>query len=348
MLKTITSRAPTRIDLAGGTLDLWPIYLMVPEAKTINLSIDLIAETTLTPRPDSRITLRSRDQNQEITVPLSELNTYAPHPQLELHTKLLNHIFSAHPPETGFTLETFAQSPSGAGLGGSSTLSISLLGALETFRDGLTETPVNERLTKIARDVESTVIKVPAGLQDYYGALYGGLQVLTWGVAQHNHERLLDPIREFVAKDLILFYSGKSRNSGINNWSVYKSYLDQDHKMIECLHEIASATKQVEEALRSLDTKKLSLAIQAEWRARKRLALGITTDEIDQALALAATKGALAGKVCGAGGGGCFFVYAPELDQSAKQVLVSEVIAIEGIRHLPFHSTEKGLEVSTT
>lgn len=345
-MKTIRSLAPTRIDLAGGTLDLWPIYLMVPQAKTINLSIDLFAETLLTPHVERTIRFKTVDQDQEVTVSLDEIENFKPSPQLELHTKLLRHVFKDRKPPSGFTLQTKALSPAGAGLGGSSTLSISLLGALETFRDQLTEAPVDERLTKIARDVESTVIKVPAGLQDYYGALFGGLQVLQWGVASHSHGRMPDDIREFVAKDLVLFYSGKSRNSGINNWSVFKSYIDQDSKMIESLHAIALATDHLQHALEKKDSRLVSLAIQNEWSARKTLSNGITTPEIDQALKLASEMGNSVGKICGAGGGGCFFVFAPELDAHEKQKLMQKISAIDGIRHLPFHSTKLGLEVT--
>ena len=51
--------------------------------------------------------------------------------------------------------------------------------------------------------------------------------------------------------------------------------------------------------------------IAVEWENRKRLAPGVTTPEIDDLLRGAAAAGATAGKVCGAGGGGCLFCYGP-------------------------------------
>ena len=59
----ITKRSPTRIDLAGGTLDCWPLYLLIDGCVTINLSVSIFTEASIEPRADSKVDVRMRDQD---------------------------------------------------------------------------------------------------------------------------------------------------------------------------------------------------------------------------------------------------------------------------------------------
>jgi D-glycero-alpha-D-manno-heptose-7-phosphate kinase len=355
----IDSKAPTRVDLAGGTLDLWPLYLFFESPLTINLGIDLWASTRLeavTSGSDCAV-LRAEDQKAELKlgwdVLLSDQPLNVP-PQLELHAKLLRFFArkKATPPKGTLTLSTSAKSPAGAGLGGSSTLSVSIVGALSTWaRDG--EVPQTategEHFIEIVRDIETTVIKVPAGVQDYYGAMFGGLQALHWGAGSHKRESLPESTLKELEKRLLLFYSGQSRNSGINNWALFKAFIDKDQATAEKFAAIHSATHGLHKALLAQDWHAVGSAIAAEWRARRTLAPGITTDTMDRAFESAMKLGATAGKVCGAGGGGCFFVYLPESSDTpagagAREQIRSAIEAL-GIRSLPFKAVPKGLEV---
>src|SRR5579872_5914521 len=65
----ISSKAPCRVDLAGGTLDIWPLYLYHSNAVTLNFAVNRFATCTLETRPDSKIVLRSRDLDGEETFP---------------------------------------------------------------------------------------------------------------------------------------------------------------------------------------------------------------------------------------------------------------------------------------
>ena len=62
----IDSSAPTRIDLAGGTYDIWPLYLFHDDAQTINVALSLRAHCTLTARHDGRVRLISEDTNEQV------------------------------------------------------------------------------------------------------------------------------------------------------------------------------------------------------------------------------------------------------------------------------------------
>lgn len=342
------SKAPTRIDLAGGTLDIWPIYLFLRDALTVNLGIDLFAEATLEENPAGLdgILLRSEDQGAELRLKWADLPTASAPPQLELHLKLLRWFARDGKPSGGLSLSTRARSPAGAGLGGSSTLSIAMIGALASWREGHAlkfTRPEGDRFIEIVRDVETTVIQVPAGMQDYYGAMYGGLQTLSWQPGVHGREALPAATLQDLEKRLLLYYSGQSRNSGINNWLLFKNFVDRDADVRARFEKINEATHALRAALFARDWAGVTRAIAAEWSVRRQLAAGITTPEIDRAFELAGQAARGAGKICGAGGGGCFFYYCEDPTQRAR---VSQALAeVPGLRPLPFQAVPHGLQV---
>jgi D-glycero-alpha-D-manno-heptose-7-phosphate kinase len=374
--KIIHSKAPTRIDLAGGTLDIWPLYLFLKDPVTLNLGIDLFAEAKIelsssqgSGQNAGRIRLKSEDQNSELEFTWNDLKQKTisnPPRSLELHFKLLKYFYekkglanqNTHlENSTDFTLSTRANSPAGAGLGGSSTLSIAMIGALSAWAENSTPEnsfnplPIGERLIEIVRDIETTVIQVPAGLQDYYAAMFGGLQCLRWGAGAHQRDVLSNELIPELQDRLLLFYSGQPRNSGINNWALFKGFIDNQDHIQSRFAEISQATQQLEKALRARNWVEAGQAIQAEWAIRKTLAPGISTPEMDRAFSEASKLAPVSGKVCGAGGGGCFFVYLPVDSTSERAELktrIQELFTAQGIRPLPFQGVPRGLEVRVT
>lgn len=365
MVTKIHSRAPTRIDLAGGTVDLWPLYLFLKQPVTVNLGIDLYAEAEIEisdSTADSKpITLRSDDQNLELALTWDELEKEIPVPgSLILHYKLLKYFYEKKTQQSGFQLgsqirlTTRAKSPAGAGLGGSSTLSIAMIGALAawasspTFRTLSTEEE-GESFIEIVRDVETTVIQVPAGLQDYYGAMYGGLQSLNWNPGIHHRKKLNPDLISELESRLLLFYSGQSRNSGINNWILFKNFIDQKEEVRKKFQEITDATHRLEKALETRNWSRAGEAIAEEWTVRKTLAAGISTPEIDAVFSSAQEiVPGLSGKVCGAGGGGCFFLYLPTEDPKTRleqKQAIRKAVSHTGVRPLDFRGVPHGLEV---
>jgi D-glycero-alpha-D-manno-heptose-7-phosphate kinase len=350
----IHSKAPTRIDLAGGTLDLWPLYLFLERPTTINLGIDLFAEVWLEEREaqgSASVLLKSEDQGKELKLLWKDIGTTQAPPQLELHLKLLRLIASRHQaqPRGALTITTKAGSPAGAGLGGSSTLSVALVGALTAWARGGHEPDIQREgtaLLDIVRDVETTVIQVPAGVQDYYGAMFGGIQSLRWGAGVHEREWLKPESIDLISgleSRIALFYSGQSRNSGINNWALFKAFIDKESQVRERFAAINQAARELESALRAGNWRAAGEAIRAEWKTRHTLAAGISTPEIDRAFETARKIAPEAsGKVCGAGGGGCFFIYSPDPADKPK---IENALGDEGLRALPYRASPRGLEV---
>lgn len=327
----IEATASTRIDLAGGTIDLWPLYLFLNGGVTINVAISLRASAAIEALPGSRVEIVSLDQ--QVTVTADDLHTLAAN-RLPLPCRLARYFA----PRGGFRLQTEARVPAGSGLGGSSTLAIAVCGALNEFAGrGYSR----EELIGISRDVEAQVLQIPTGEQDYYAAAYGGLNAWCFEVNRVRRETYDIPLTE-IQNRMLLFYSGLPRSSGINNWQVFKQYVDGDTATRGALARIHEASLRLHDALKRTDWNDVYEAVTAEWEARKQLAPAITTPDIEEILAFGRDHGCRAGKVCGAGGGGCVFLMMPPELKSK----VADRARYLGFRILDFQCAEEGLAVT--
>lgn len=325
----ISASAPTRIDLAGGTIDIWPLYLFHAGAQTINAAISLRARAWIEARPDERIELVSEDIDKQENLSFDQLPADRTLPLLAK----LAHRFGAH----GIRLTTRGESPAGAGIAGSSALNVAVCGALAAYTQ---QDMAGEALLDIARDVEAQVIKVPTGVQDYRPALYGGIAAVELHAGQPRRVALdVDP-RE-LERRIVLCYTGEPRNSGTNNWEITKRHIDGDQHVFDCFERIRDTAAAMREAITKDDWDATALALATEWENRKRLAPGVTTPAIDSLIARATAAGAKAAKVCGAGGGGCLFCLAAPADLSD----VREALAEGGARILDFRIETTGLDV---
>ena len=293
----IESSAPTRADLAGGTVDIWPLYLFHSGAMTVNFALSLRAHVRIETRDDDRLILESRDRGIRFESTLNRIDELAREESLELVSKMV-HFFQ---PEMGFHLVAHSEAPAGAGISGSSALAIALIGALNKL--------VGDRYDKrqfigIAANIETTVIKVPAGLQDYYPAFYGSTSCIHLDPDGVDREHLAIDERE-IERRFVICYTGEPRHSGINNWEVFKRHIDRDQEVFAIFERIRDAAVQMRAALLANDWNAVAETMRTAYPNRKRLAPGITTPHMDRLVEKALANGAEAAKVCGAGGGGC-------------------------------------------
>ncbi len=327
----IQARTPTRIDLAGGTLDLWPISLLEEGARTVNVAIDLEATARVVSRDDSVIRVQSRDQGLEESY--GSLAGARTDGRLGFMVRLLRQL----PPPSGIDLVTECAAPAGSGLGGSSALGIAVGAALARFRG---EDLAPESLLGLVQAVETQVLRVPTGVQDYYPALLGGALTLHYSVRGTRAEVIpadLDRLQE----RLVLCFSGVSRSSGVSNWDMLKRYLDGDAAVVKGIGRVASATRRMEAALRVTDVDEAAAALAEEWEARKTLSEKVSNREIEAQMKAALRAGALAGKVCGAGGGGCILF----LTRPGRREEVARALEARGGKVLPARLTRQGLRV---
>ena len=324
----IKSSAPTRIDLAGGTLDIWPLHLFFGNPPTLNAAIDLYATVEINPRKDKRIVLRSQDLKLESS--FSSVNALPNNHPLEL----LIRTVKFYAPKSGLEITTNCQAPQGSGIGGSSALNIALHGAMNK----LVGKKYNKKeMIEIAKNIETQIIGVPAGCQDYYPAMYGGIRSVKPGFMGIDTETLPVKAKE-LTRHFILCYTGKPRSSGINNWKVTKSALDGDKKVIQHLRTISNCALEMYQLLKKGRINGIAKIFEKEWEARKQLAPTISTPAMEKLIRSAIKSGARAAKVCGAGGGGCLaFIVPPQ----KKQFIVNDLKS-KGGKILQFKFVTRG------
>jgi len=325
----IDCSAPTRIDLAGGTYDIWPLYLFHDRAQTINAALSLRASCTLESRDDSRVVLVSEDTHERVEASSARELGFD---RLALLARLA-HVFDA----SGLTLTTRSDSPLGAGIAGSSALNIAVTKALSLWTCRHTS---DEEVLRTAMNVEAQVIAVPTGAQDYRPALYGGVSAVELDAMGVRRVRLDVSGRELGAR-IVVAYTGATRNSGINNWDVMKRRIDGDPEVTAAFDGIRDAAVGMRHALSTQDWDATARHLQAEWRHRVRLAPGVTTPAITALLETAREAGATAGKVCGAGGGGCLFCLVPP----DRKAAVAHALAAAGAQILDCAIDEEGVRV---
>ena len=326
------SSAPTRLDLAGGTLDIWPLYLFHEGAQTLNAAITLRAECTLSTNPGGGLHVVSEDTGQSLTA--EHWSTLTGRDELRLVTGILRFFEAEH-----LTVVTRSASPVGAGLAGSSALNIALCGALAKWQQ---RSYTSEELITLALNLEAQVLGIPTGAQDYRPAMYGGLASVELRPTGVRRQPLaLDP-RELEER-IVLAHTGESRDSGINNWEITKRHLDGNQQVVDLFGQIRDVAIVMRQALESQDWPEVGRQLATEWALRKQLAPGVSTPKIDMLVARGLAAGASAAKVCGAGGGGCILLLA---DPSTTPA-IRETLSAAGAQVLDVRIDQDGLRFRT-
>jgi len=297
MTKSFEATAPARIDLAGGTLDLWPLYVLHPGSVTVNVAIDL--------RARCRVGLRER--GFRVTVPglgyervVHKASELLADPRAALAGALLEGLAITEPRD----IELSSDVPYSSGLGGSSALTVAMAAALAASVGRDFGGPGE---VELVRDVETRVLGKPAGVQDYYPPLSGGLHNLRFFPGRIEAERRdLDPAAWL--QHLTLYDTGASHSSGMNNWEIFRSRLEGDLGVAARLDDVRAAAREMAEAAEVEDFRAMGGALKREWEARRRLAPVVSSPRIEDVVSTALDAGAWGAKACGAGGGGCVVI----------------------------------------
>ncbi|MCX7597786.1 MAG: hypothetical protein N2512_02815 [Armatimonadetes bacterium] len=317
MRTRIVSTAPSRIDLAGGTLDIYPIYLMEGDAYTVNAAITLGSRVVVETEACQGVRVVSEDLGEEVAAPSAQglpLNG-----QLDLLIRAVQYY--GVPDGTVITARNLP--PPGSGLGASSSLLIAVVSALCELH-GLH--PDVKELVDIAFDLETQNLCYPAGKQDYYAAACGGINAIWFGPGGPRLERLgpgADLAKALKARTLLV-YTGKSRASACVNWDMLRNYVEDRGDSRARIRRIREVAFEMKRALQEHDIDEVARLLGEEWEARRGLADTVTNEESERIMAAAMGAGATACKFCGAGGGGCMVIMAapdrlPAVAEAATQ-----------------------------
>lgn len=307
MNNSIICKSPTRVDLAGGTLDMWPLYSFVGSATTINVAIDIWTSAEFKLRTDSKLIFRSPDLKKEWEfAELTEFLT-SQDPSISFYQIIFSHFKDELLKlNSGFELTTTSQSPIGGGLGGSSSMTISILKAIYQLLK--LPLPQVHDIVYLAHNIEAEMLRTPTGTQDYYPAVTGGLSYIEYS-ASRVEQKILSLDNTPFADHFLLVYTGRSHHSGLNNFEVLKAAVNGDAQVISALKTIKSISDELREAIENKAWSLIPDIFRREYHARIQLTPAFTSPEIEKLSEICLAAGALAVKICGAGGGGCVLVW---------------------------------------
>ena len=326
--------APNRVDLAGGTTDIYPLYLFMDGGCTVNVAVDVFSKVRVETRGGEGLRITSEDLAQTVEVGGPDQL------QLDGPLGLIGRAVRFLAPSQALQINTRNDAPAGSGLGASSALLCALLAALMKLKN---QEYTPDKLVELAASVETAAIEVPTGKQDHIAAVYGGLSIIHFGYGGYELTTLRDesciaPLEEM----LVLSYTGQGRFSGMNNWEITKKFIDKDRGVRDKLIQIRDIAREVAHAVGEKSWSDLPDLVRREWNARKTLAPGVSTPRIEAMMDVARSAGGLANKVCGAGGGGCMMT----LVSPGNRSKVVEALSAFGARVMDVHVAREGLTVN--
>lgn len=324
-LASIEIKAPCRVDLGGGTLDIWPIHTLIGGGRTVNAAISLCQRVEIRPCLPGQPVLRVVSREREARLQLDSWDAPASG-ELALFAEAVRSL----PPPFPCVVETHGAVPKGSGLGGSSALLIALLRGLLFVRN---EAMSPQALVELVHNLEARAIGVPTGIQDYLAALGGGFRSVAFDDFGWR-DVPCHPSAAFRARldaALCLFYAGEPHFSAVPNWLMLRAAIDEAERCLPLFRKVSAAAELAWQALNSEDLAALARAFDLDWEGRRHLAEGVSTENLERQIAAARKAGALGIKVCGAGGGGTFLAVC---ERDTRAQVIASVRAVGGV-HLP-------------
>jgi D-glycero-alpha-D-manno-heptose-7-phosphate kinase len=284
-MRTVTARAPTRIDFGGGWTDV-PPFCDERGGRVCNLAIDRYATVTLMAAPTAA----------------SDVRAAADSPLAQAATRRIG--------VRGVRSTLRSDFPTGAGLGGSSAVGVAMVAALRAWQGQSTTDLLG--IVNDSRAVEIEDLGIAGGWQDHYAAAFGGALDLTFGPhASTQRIPLTASTRRAIEAQCLVVYTGQSRISGDTITAVLDAYARQDSAVTSALLRMQALAADMAHALAAGDLDALGDAVHEHWVHQRALHPAITTAQIDAIVDAAARQGARGCKALGASGGGCVVVIAP-------------------------------------
>lgn len=299
----VRARAPLRLGLGGGGTDVSP-FCDDYGGAVLNATIGMYAYATLEPRSDGLLAFETCDRGERVVINAAE--AARPDEGFALHYGVYNRIVQQFRGGEPFpcTLRTHCDAPPGSGLGSSSTLVVAMLVAFQEML-GI---PLGEyELARLAYEIERKDLGMSGGKQDQYAAAFGGVNFMEFLAGDRVIVNPLRIKRRVIAEleaSLVLYFTGVSRASAQIIEEQSDNMRDPDGDAIAAALELKADAVEIKEAALLGDIRRFGEVLNRSWLAKKRMAAKISNSEIDRIYDLAMTKGAFAGKVSGAGGGG--------------------------------------------
>lgn len=337
----VRSKAPLRIGLAGGGTDVSP-YSDIYGGAILNGTIDLYAYASLEPLDSGKIEFCIDGTDKCVTLKSAkELELVE---GFELFIGVYNRVVKQF--NTGalsFRLTSYIEAPQGSGLGTSSTIVVSLLGA---FVEWLKLPLAQYDIAHLAYEIERIDLNMSGGKQDQYAATFGGINYIEF---MANDKVIVNPLHlknEILCElefNLLLYFTATQRMSAAIIDEQVKNVKEKNEKSVEAMHNLKEQAHQMKDSLLRGELNKIGEILHFGWHNKKQMAHSISNKLIDDVYETALKNGASGGKISGAGGGGFMFFFCP----GTTKIKVARAIEGLGGKMQPFKFTQQGLTTWT-
>lgn len=306
----IRSKAPLRLGLAGGGTDVSP-FSDIYGGSILNATTSLYAYCDIIPTNSGEINFYLQDKNKIYSYKSQkELPIDG---EIDLLKAIYNRIIKDFELDAlSFDIHTFVDAPAGSGLGTSSTLVVTIIGAFSEWL-GL---PLGEYdIANLAYSIEREDLNLAGGKQDQYAATFGGFNFMEFfaeGKVIVNPLRVREETLNELSRNIVLYYTETSRNSSDIIQLQQKNVTQKNVQSLEAMHKLKEQAIMMKEALLKNDLDEIGHILNIGWEYKKQMAKGITTKLFEDVYASALKAGAIGGKISGAGGGGYIFFYCPQ------------------------------------
>lgn len=337
----IRSKAPLRLGLAGGGTDVSP-YSDLYGGAILNATVDMFAYTTIIPTDDGKVVFEAPD-NHGLTESYEHPMQVDTNGYFILHKGVYNrvvHQFVGHP--LSLRISSHVDVPAGSGMGTSSTLVVSILGAYAEWL----KLPLGEYdIARIAYEIEREELQLAGGKQDQYAATFGGFNFMEF----HGNNVIVNPLRirpryqDELNHNLLLYYTDTSHVSADIIKEQQRNVTDKKQSSIESMHKLKEQAMQMKEVLLKGDIDSIGRLLDFGWEHKKQMAASVSNPRIDAIYSAAKQAGASGGKISGAGGGGFMFFYCPGTSRYA----VGEALSHFGGQVHRYEFASEGLKAWT-
>ncbi|MCA9487695.1 MAG: hypothetical protein KC516_01900 [Nanoarchaeota archaeon] len=322
----IITKTPVRLPLGGGGTDL-PFFYPLFGGEMVTASIDKYIYVAVSERKFYD-TFRISYSKTEIVHSIREIEN-------SRVREALNLLEIKEPLEINIISEV----PGKSGLGGSSVFLVGLLKALHIYKR---EEVSSKRLAEEAAKIEIEILKEPIGKQDQYAAAFGSINSLKidkkGNVAVAPIDISLNTIN-MLERNLHIFFTGILRSASEVLRDQGKE-AKSDESKLNSMKQIKEIGIEIKNALEIGDTKQFGRLMNLHWETKKKTSGKISDPKIDDWYDLALKKGALGGKIMGAGGGGFFLFYC---DRDPENFIFE--MEKSGLKYVPFKFDLDGSKV---
>ena len=334
----IRSKAPLRISFAGGGTDVSP-YAEERGGVVLSATIDKYAYGSFRLREDRNITVQSLDYDIVAKYHVDDDLLYDGELDLvKAAIKIMTNRFgNGH--STGFDFFMHSDAPPGSGLGASSTLVVALIGLLKHWK----RLPLSHyEIAELAYEIERKELAIKGGMQDQYAAAFGGFNFMEFNGSNVTVNPLrMDPeIVNELQYNLLLCYTGRTRLSANIISTQIDNYVQKQTSVLDAMDELKQITLDMKRAVLQGRLDDFGLLMHEAWTNKKKMAREITNPAIDALYDAAKRKGALGGKLLGAGGGGYLLLHCP-FDR--KHIISAELEKLGG-QVVEFAFDHRGLQ----